>query len=407
MKYDFFPRFLKIYLVDFFYALKQIRAEGFQWLLLSSGIFLTTAAISLTFMIANISIKNTQKVLESQGLYVMKINISKIGAWSESYMQAQILAETINNWLGSRGVAYVGYVANLANIGSTVGPIKADILALPIRNIGYPLVVGSFENSSFNHSSTSACLLPLSLAFNLDEGKRTILNIQNRLSCEVMGSALIDPDILSLFKSRDVVVVPLEFLINSNWSGLSQDHSQLSILIKFDRNLKLDALSKLYASLSKEVNNSYFKNTILSWTGSEIGHFAEMINQILSIVVFVGVLLWLITGIGISSTLLQAMRLRTSEIGIRLAVGANQKNIKNQFLFEALILILSGVIAGWLVSTVSVYIYSVLFDINYSFSITPYVITFLGAFISVFFAISIPLFRLSRMDPASVIRNVR
>ncbi len=407
MKYDFFPGFLKIYLVDFFYALKQIRAEGFQWLLLSSGIFLTTAAISLTFMIANISIKNTQKVLENQGLYVMKINISKIGAWSESYMQAQILAETINNWLGSRGVAYVGYVANLANIGSTVGPIKADILALPIRNIGYPLVVGSFENSSFNHSSTSACLLPLSLAFNLDEGKRTILNIQNRLSCEVMGSALIDPDILSLFKSRDVVVVPLEFLINSNWSGLSQDHSQLSILIKFDRNLKLDALSKLYASLSKEVQNSYFKNTILSWTGSEVGHFAEMINQILSIVVFVGVLLWLITGIGISSTLLQAMRLRTSEIGIRLAVGANQKNIKNQFLFEALILILSGVIAGWLVSTVCVYIYSVLFDINYSFSITPYVITFLGAFISVFFAISIPLFRLSRMDPASVIRNVR
>jgi putative ABC transport system permease protein len=47
---------------------------------------------------------------------------------------------------------------------------------------------------------------------------------------------------------------------------------------------------------------------------------------------------------------------RTREVGLRKAVGATNRNIRNQFLFESAILSISGGIIGLLISLVSILI---------------------------------------------------
>jgi putative ABC transport system permease protein len=72
---------------------------------------------------------------------------------------------------------------------------------------------------------------------------------------------------------------------------------------------------------------------------STVQTFAILLASIASVSLLVG-------GIGIMNIMLVSVTERTKEIGIRMAIGANAKDIRQQFLIESFLLSVSGGIAG-------------------------------------------------------------
>ncbi len=88
--------------------------------------------------------------------------------------------------------------------------------------------------------------------------------------------------------------------------------------------------------------------------------FLGIVNEILSMVTIglggIAAISLIVGGIGIMNTMYASVTERTKEIGLRKAVGATNKNIRNQFLIESSILSLSGGAIGLTLSFVSVLI---------------------------------------------------
>ena len=113
----------------------------------------------------------------------------------------------------------------------------------------------------------------------------------------------------------------------------------------------------------------------------------------------------LVGGIGIMNIMLVSVTERTREIGLRLAVGALEREVLLQFLIEAMVLSALGGLIGIVIATGASYGGSMLMAVPYSFdpSINALALLF-SAFIGVVFGY-FPARRAARMDPIEALRH--
>ncbi len=110
-------------------------------------------------------------------------------------------------------------------------------------------------------------------------------------------------------------------------------------------------------------------------------------------------------GIGIMNIMLVSVTERTWEIGIRMSIGARRRDIRNQFLIEALVLcLIGGVIGlflGLLIGKVVTNLASLPFVITPTTIIVPFAV---ASAIAMIFGIY-PAVRASHLDPIVAIRS--
>ena len=112
-----------------------------------------------------------------------------------------------------------------------------------------------------------------------------------------------------------------------------------------------------------------------------------------------------IGGIGIMNIMLVSVAERTREIGIRMAIGARQRDIRNQFLLEALMLSVIGGIIGIIVGLLGGYALTQGLGFPFVFSIIAIAVAFgVSAVVGISFGLY-PAVRAAKLDPIVALRT--
>ncbi len=110
-------------------------------------------------------------------------------------------------------------------------------------------------------------------------------------------------------------------------------------------------------------------------------------------------------GIGIMNIMLVSVTERTREIGIRMAIGARRRDIRSQFLSEALILCVAGGLIGIVLGLLGGVALTSSLRIPYVLSPIPIVVAFtVSAAVGIAFGLY-PAIRASQLDPITALRT--
>ncbi|OYU44990.1 MAG: multidrug ABC transporter substrate-binding protein [Burkholderiales bacterium PBB4] len=113
----------------------------------------------------------------------------------------------------------------------------------------------------------------------------------------------------------------------------------------------------------------------------------------------------LVGGIGIMNIMLVSVTERTREIGLRLAVGALEREVLLQFLIESVVLSALGGLVGILIATAASMVLAAIMAVPYAFDLQINVLSFVfSAGIGVVFGY-FPARRAARLDPIAALRH--
>lgn len=132
--------------------------------------------------------------------------------------------------------------------------------------------------------------------------------------------------------------------------------------------------------------------------------FLENVKYIRYAAIFIGLITLLGAAIGLMNIMLVSVTERTREIGIRKAIGANKKTIKNQFLIEAIVIAqfggIIGIVFGIIIGNILSLIIGSAFIIPWAWIVLGVVVCFIVAVISGLY----PASKAAKFDPIESLR---
>jgi len=224
-----------------------------------------------------------------------------------------------------------------------------------------------------------------------------------QFSCTIVG-ILASKGQGGLGDQDDTVVVPLHTLqrrvtgtTKVSLLSVSMEDGSDSTRLKASLRELLRERRKL--TDTDEDNFNIFDTQQLAETlSSTMGVLTSLLGAVAAVSLLVG-------GIGIMNMMLVSVTERTREIGLRLAVGALEREVLLQFLIEAVVLSALGGVIGIVLATAASYGGSLLMAVPYSFDPSINVLALLfSAAIGVLFGY-FPARRAARMDPIEALRH--
>lgn len=226
----------------------------------------------------------------------------------------------------------------------------------------------------------------------------------NKVSCEIIG--LLAPKGQSAMgrDQDDTVILPLRTFhrrISGNTDirtilvsvkdnvSTSKVQNHLEALMRERRHIADNQDSDFHILDTKEIANAQTQTTKI---------LTGLLGSVAAVSLLVG-------GIGIMNIMLVSVTERTREIGIRLAIGALEREVLLQFLIEAVVLSALGGIFGVIIAIIGSIVIADLVEIPFVFRPEIVIIAFLfSAFVGVVFGY-FPARKAARLNPIDALRH--
>lgn len=184
--------------------------------------------------------------------------------------------------------------------------------------------------------------------------------------------------IIGIYKQEQIPPYDTQVLIpKSTYSYFEHNQNNgNTLIITFKKHANIQLTTKKIISLLKsEGSHRYSGQYDFINTGDLLKGIGKIINGLTYFIGAIAGISLIIAGIGVMNMMYISVSERTQEIGIKLAVGASSKTIMLQFLFEAMILTLSGGIIGLILGSSVAYIISLLLPFRAVISIESIILS--------------------------------
>ncbi|MBW8456820.1 MAG: ABC transporter permease [Thiobacillus sp.] len=225
-----------------------------------------------------------------------------------------------------------------------------------------------------------------------------------QFSCEVIGLLKTKGQSAMGSDQDDTVVMPLR-TVQRRLTG-SQDINRLSISVR--EGASIDAAKDQLTLLLRERRN-IAENEDEDFRVMDTRQIAETLTSTTKILTMllgaVAAVSLLVGGIGIMNIMLVSVTERTREIGIRLAIGALEREVLLQFLIEAVVLSSLGGLIGIVIATAASIFLASLMNVPYLFDAGINLLSFFfSAAIGVIFGF-FPARRAASLNPIDALRH--
>ncbi len=149
---------------------------------------------------------------------------------------------------------------------------------------------------------------------------------------------------------RRGVFIPLKTM-QKYMTGLDPDPGRLQIQVKDPKNVKQQAVKAALALISRHRGVEDFEYRTADW----VDNVKTMLGNISIVMSIISVISLLVGGLSIMNVMLSSISERIREIGVRKALGAQDRQIFVQFIAETTTLSFSGGIIGMLLGTVPLF----------------------------------------------------
>ncbi len=390
-------------------ALRSIRRNLMRSFLTILGIVIGVSAVITMVTLGNGATMAIQNQISGLGTNLLQVRPGQrmMGPGGGPAFK-EVDAEAIQSQIGG-----ISAVAPEARTGATLVASGRNWSSSVIGSTNNWLITGNWKiadgrefTADEQRAGAAVCMIGETVRREL-YGVRPAVGEQLRvkqISCEIVG--LLGAKGQGAFGNDqdDVVLVPLKTLQRRITGNTRVNTLLVSMMDNSDPARVKASLTQLLRERRKLASGDEDNFNVLDTKqlGETLASTTKVMTTLLGAVAAVSLL---VGGIGIMNIMLVSVTERTREIGLRLAIGALEREVLLQFLIEAVVLSSLGGVIGIVLATGASYGLSALMDVPYIFNPGVNALSFLfSAGIGVLFGF-FPARRAARLDPIEALRH--
>ncbi len=361
-------------------AIRGITANRIRALLTTLGIVIGVASVIATLALGNgarAAVEASYRHLGSDQIMISAKKAIEDGVlvpygepltYADGLLlsQAVELVDRVDMLVQGEGkIRYGRTVLDMVVTGLTPDAAVAVIAAGQVQPLGWPegkpleqddlFEEGRFFTADESLADAQVCVLGHQTADDLFAGDDPLGQMVwvNRQRCLVIGALTeletTDPQMRYREKINDMVVMPIGTAIHN----LYDEPPSVSVTAHATDEGRLEMAKAQIAAylrerhgIEQDEDGEWLDDFTMTTKQEILGAQQQAAQTLALLLIALAVVSLVVGGIGIMNVMLVSVTERTREIGIRLSVGARQRDVVSQFLLEALLLCAAGGLLG-------------------------------------------------------------